>query len=66
MVNIHWKNTKVPMRAKGSLIDSDIYKIVEGALGNLESIFGPADLAAQEARKLVALVHQGSAVGARL
>jgi len=54
------------LRAKGSLIDSDIYKIFEGTLGNLESIFGPTDLAAQEARKLVALVHQGPAVGPRL
>jgi len=54
------------LRAKGSLIDSDTYKIFEGTLANLESIFGPTDLAAQEARKLVALVHQGPAVGPRL
>ena len=28
------------LRAKGSLIDSDIYKLFEGTLANLESIFG--------------------------
>jgi len=51
------------LRAKGSLIDSDTYKMFEGVLAKVESIFGRIYLTAQEARKLVALVNQGSAIG---
>ena len=46
------------LHAKGDLIDSDIYEIFEGALGSLETIIGSADPAAQEARGVVALLHQ--------
>ena len=50
------------LRAKGALIDSDVYKIFEGTLTSLETSLGPADPAAQEARRLVALIHQTAAL----
>jgi len=50
------------LRAKGDLIDSDIYQIFEGALGSLETILGSTDPAAQEARGVVALLHEAAAV----
>ena len=50
------------LRAKGDLIDSDIYQIFEGTLGSLETILGSTDPAAQEAPEVVALLHQAAAV----
>jgi hypothetical protein len=50
------------LHANGDLIDSDIYEIFEGALGSLETILGSTDPAAQEARGVVALLHQAVAL----
>ena len=48
------------LRAKNVLIDSDLYKIFEDTLGNIDTVLEPSDPAAQEARKLIALIHQAT------
>ena len=46
------------LRAKDDLIDSDLYKIFEDTIGNVNTVLEPSDPAAQEARELIALIHQ--------
>lgn len=52
--------TMSKLQANHAVTSADVEQIFAAALGSLETILGPSDPAADEARKFVALIYQAA------